>query len=78
MTAPAASSERVTLELSGMSCGHCIASVEKALKQLEGIRVESVGLNSATVEIDPRHSSRAAVTRAIEEAGYSVVSSRAA
>lgn len=79
MRAPAeALPERLTLELSGMSCGHCVASVEKALKQLEGIRVESVGINSATVEIDPLLSSRAAVARAIEEAGYRVVSSTAA
>ena len=34
--------ERVTFALSGMTCGHCVASVTKALKNIDGVRLEKV------------------------------------
>lgn len=70
--------ERINFALSGMTCGHCVASVEKALKTLDGAVVETVGINTATVGFDPARTSRAALAEAIENAGYNVVSSRAA
>lgn len=63
--------ERLTLEISGMSCGHCVAAVSKALKELDGVNVESVKIGSATVEYDPARVTPGTLIGAIDDAGYS-------
>lgn len=60
------------LEISGMSCGHCVSAVKGALEELDGVDVKKVDIGSATVEYDPSRSSLAAIEGAIEEAGYQV------
>ena len=60
------------LEISGMSCGHCVSAVKGALEELDGVDVKKVDIGSATVEYDPSRSSPAAIEGAIEEAGYQV------
>lgn len=60
------------LEISGMSCGHCVSAVRGALQELDGVDVKKVEIGSATVEYDPARSSREAIENAIEEAGYQV------
>ena len=62
---------RLTLEISGMSCGHCVAAVDKSLRSLDGVTVESVQIGRATVEYDPARTSPDAVIGAIDDAGYS-------
>jgi copper chaperone CopZ len=62
--------ERLTLDISGMSCGHCVAAVDKALRSLDGVAVESVKIGSATVEYDPARVSSDALIGAIDDAGY--------
>jgi copper chaperone len=62
-----------TLTLHGMSCGHCVASVEKAVK---GVGAEGkVDLASKTVQLsfEPSHTSLKQIVEAIEEQGYEVV-----
>ena len=39
---------RTTLKIGGMSCGHCAAGVEKALKAIPGVHTASVDLEKAT------------------------------
>jgi copper chaperone CopZ len=68
--------DTVTIGINGMSCGHCVAAVRKALESVAGVRVEAVQIGSATVAIDPAVTSRAAVDAAIDAAGYDVVSGR--
>ena len=58
------------LEISGMSCGHCVNAVREALDELDGVDVQRVEIGSATVDYDPARSSPAAIQGAIEEAGY--------
>jgi copper chaperone len=67
-----------TLNISGMTCGHCVASVLEELKAIDGIdgvdvRLNKGGISPAVVtssgSIDP-----ARIGEAIAEAGYSVVS----
>jgi copper chaperone CopZ len=60
------------LEISGMSCGHCVNAVKSALQELDGVDVRKVEIGSATVDYDPERTSREAMESAIEDAGYQV------
>ncbi len=62
--------ERVTMNIAGMTCGHCVHAVTKALKDLDGVTVENVSIGSATVSHDPTAASLERITRAVEDAGY--------
>ncbi len=66
--------EKITLKVEGMSCGHCKAAVEKALKETNGVRDAEVNLTSKTVEVtyDQDRVDRASLVKAIEDAGYDV------
>ena len=64
--------DRVKLTITGMSCGHCVSAVDKALKRMEGVEVEQVAIGSATVSYDPATTSTDRITKAIENAGYPV------
>jgi copper chaperone len=66
----------VTIAINGMSCGHCVAAVSKALAAVPGVTVESVQIGSATVAIDPALGSLSAAEAAIDTAGYDVVKGR--
>jgi copper chaperone len=66
------------LKVKGMSCQHCVMSVTKALNQLEGIQNVQVDLQKEEVRFD---NTKALVLnrieKAIEEAGYEVISQSA-
>jgi len=62
--------QTVSLEVSGMSCGHCVAAVEKALKSVHGVDVTKVEVGKATVSLDPEIASVEEVLEAVEDAGY--------
>lgn len=68
--------ETVTIGVSGMSCGHCVKAVEKALGGLAGVTVTQVEIGSATVAYDPAVIGLSAVEAAIDDAGYDVVKGR--
>jgi copper chaperone CopZ len=59
-------------KLSGMSCSHCIKSVESALSGLPVEKYE-VKQGSAYVEYDPEKLSKKQITDAIENMGYEVI-----
>ena len=63
--------ETVSLEITGMSCGHCVAAVDKALKQVDGVSAANVEIGRATVTLDPKVATTGAVVDAVEDAGYS-------
>lgn len=65
--------ERVTLEITGMTCGHCVGAVSKALRGLGGVEVESIEVGTATLTFDPSRVSRAQLDAAVAEEGYQVV-----
>ena len=65
---------RTTLEIGGMSCGHCVRSVTQALQGLDGVAVEQVKIGQATVSYDDATTSPAAIAQAIEDEGYTVAS----
>jgi mercuric transport protein len=64
--------ETVTLQVSGMSCGGCSASVQRALQQHPGVSAAAVDLarKSATVEFDAASTSAEALVQAVRSAGY--------
>ena len=51
-------SNRTTLSITGMTCGHCVMSVKRALGELEGVTVEQVAIGSATVLIGGQPAAR--------------------
>jgi Cu+-exporting ATPase len=63
------------LDVTGMSCADCSATVEDALGALDG--VSDAAVNSATkrgtVEYDPHETSLREIVAAVEDAGYGVV-----
>ncbi|NIS71301.1 MAG: copper ion binding protein, partial [Proteobacteria bacterium] len=67
--------EKVTLKIGGMSCASCAATIEKALKAVEGVSEAAVNfaVEKATVEYDSSHVKQADLINAVESAGYSVV-----
>ncbi len=60
-----------TVNILGMSCGHCVMSVEKELKKLPASEVH-VQLGSAKVTWDESKMTEQEIYSAIEEAGYTV------
>jgi copper chaperone len=65
--------DRITMKIDGMSCGHCVSSVDKALKKIDGVKVESVGIGNATVSYDPSAVSAEQIADAVADEGYAVV-----
>ena len=55
-----------------MSCGHCVARVEKALTSLDGVENVKVSLeeNLATIEYNESKIGTKQFKIAVEEAGY--------
>lgn len=64
--------ERVALTITGMSCGHCVQAVHRALNAIPGVNVERVELGSAVVSYDPAVVTSEAIREAVAEAGYGV------
>ena len=66
-----------TVTVTGMTCGHCVASVQEELGEIAGVSAVDVDLNAGGVStatvtsegpLDP-----AAARAAVEEAGYTLV-----
>lgn len=60
------------INIDGMTCGGCVASVHKATDGVDGVETISVDLadNLATVTFDDSKTSAEAIASAIEEAGF--------
>ncbi len=65
---------RIDLAVTGLSCAGCAANVERALREIGGVRRANVNLATAkaTVVFDPGAVKRADLVRAIRDAGYGV------
>ncbi|WP_298584611.1 heavy-metal-associated domain-containing protein [uncultured Kocuria sp.] len=67
---------QTTVNVSGMTCGHCVMSVTEELTELEG--VESVDVDLVADGVSPvvltssRELSEDEIKEAVEEAGYTV------
>lgn len=65
--------QTVTLKVEGMSCGHCVNSVEGAVKHIGASGKVDLNAGSVTVQFDESKVSLDAIKEAIEEQGYDVV-----
>jgi copper chaperone len=63
-----------TYTVTGMTCGHCVASVSEEVGQIAGVSQVDVDLPTGTVTITAECPvDDAAVRAAVAEAGYQVV-----
>jgi copper chaperone len=62
--------QKLTLHVTGMSCGHCLNAVSRALDSLPGVQVESVQMGRAVVSYDETSVNPTAIENAIADAGY--------
>jgi len=66
--------ETARIDVQGMTCGGCVASVTRVVKALPGVANVEVSLDPgrATVTYDAARTDVKAIERAIEDAGYDV------
>ncbi|MCC6161732.1 MAG: heavy-metal-associated domain-containing protein [Acidobacteria bacterium] len=63
-----------TIEIAGMSCGHCVKAVTLALQDVSGVDVKDVRVGSAVIDVDASVTPEA-LAQAIDEAGFTLTSS---
>ncbi|MBT2700706.1 copper chaperone CopZ [Bacillus sp. ISL-40] len=66
--------ENITLNVKGMSCGHCINSIEGSVGELPGVTAVKVNLDSGTVsvEFNPSEVTIDKIKETIDDQGYDV------
>ncbi|AIY04384.1 copper insertion chaperone and transporter component [Planococcus sp. PAMC 21323] len=66
--------EQINLQVSGMSCQHCVKSVEESVMALPGVEKVEVSLenNSVDVAYDGSAVDVGQIAEAIEDQGYDV------
>ena len=64
-----------TLKIGGMTCASCAASVEKALKKVDGVSFANVNIatEKATVKFNPDFANYNQILEAVHNSGYEVV-----
>ncbi|MBY8855079.1 copper ion binding protein [Nocardia sp. CA2R105] len=64
-----------TYTVTGMTCGHCVASVQKEIGRIDGVTGVEVDLASGQVQVESADPvDQAAVAAAVDEAGYQLAS----
>ncbi|MGH3587046.1 MAG: heavy-metal-associated domain-containing protein [Pseudonocardia sp.] len=60
-----------TYTVTGMTCGHCVASVTEEISEIDGVTDVAVDLPTGAVTVTSQNPLEAADVRsAVEEAGY--------
>ncbi len=62
--------KNLTLHIEGMSCGHCLNAVSKALGAAPGVEIGSVQIGRASVRYDEATTDPAKIAALVDEAGY--------
>lgn len=67
--------ETITLTVGGMTCGGCVASIDRALKSKDGVITVDASLEAGEVQVefDTSTISRGGVEAAVEAAGFDVI-----
>ena len=67
--------QSTTLKIDGMHCASCVAAVEKALRQVDGVNEAAVNLATETAQVsyDPGQADFEDLASAVDRAGYAVV-----
>lgn len=70
-----------TLNIDGMTCAHCVASVTEELTAIDGVSTVDIDLNAGGISTARVEStgpvSEATLSEAVAEAGYTVVGNNA-
>lgn len=61
---------QATLHIEGMSCGHCLNAVNRALTGLPGVRIDAIRIGRAEVSYDEATTDTARLEAAVTDAGY--------
>ena len=63
------------IQVAGMTCGHCVETVTKAINSIKGISQVSVSLETkqVTVDFDESQTNVDVISSKITEAGFEVV-----
>ena len=63
----------INLDIHGMTCAGCVSSVEKALRNLDGVDSAEVNfaLNRASVHFNPEFANSSQLVTAVETLGFS-------
>ncbi|MBT2679570.1 copper chaperone CopZ [Bacillus sp. ISL-35] len=66
--------EKVTLNVVGMSCGHCVKAIEGSVGELSGVSNVKVHLESGKVDVEysPTKVSLDKIKETIDDQGYDV------
>lgn len=59
-----------TLHIEGMSCGHCLNAVSRALSLVPGVQINAIRIGRADVTYDETTTSPSQLEAVIREAGY--------
>lgn len=62
-----------TFKIEGMSCGHCVMAIKKELVKIS-IENSDVKIGEAVIDFDEKLVTEEDIARAIENAGYKVIS----
>ncbi|MEK5388983.1 copper chaperone CopZ [Margalitia sp. FSL K6-0131] len=70
---------KVTLEVIGMSCGHCVNAVENNVGALNGVEMVKVNLAEGLVDVEfnPERVTLEQIKETIDDQGYEVKGERA-
>ncbi|WHY69405.1 copper chaperone CopZ [Neobacillus sp. SuZ13] len=66
--------EKITLNVNGMSCGHCVNSIEGSVGKLDGVHFVKVNLAKGTVDVEftPAEVTLSKIKETIDDQGYEV------
>jgi copper chaperone CopZ len=62
--------KQLKLEVTGMSCGHCVGAVREALAAVPGVKVDNVSIGSVSVSFDETRTTVGDLVDAVADAGY--------
>ena len=62
----------ITLNVTGMSCGHCVKAIEGALKAIGVTGKVNLEEQTVRVDFDDKNTTFEAIKAAIEDQGYKV------
>ncbi len=65
-------SDTRTYTVSGMTCGHCVASVTEEVQEVPGVEDVAVVLETGVLTVTGADLDDDAVRKAVEEAGYAL------
>ena len=63
----------IAFEVQDMSCGHCVASITKAVQALDAQAQVQIDLPRHLVQVQADHSDAAQIEAAIRDAGFTPV-----